>query len=148
MNNQSTTAKTSVAEPQQPRSKPPMVRIVVICIVILLTIATLAVLVPWANYRVNNIVLREASVRGVVTKIGSRIEGRVQSVDVEPGQQVTKGQVLLRMEDSHLQAALDRARGELQSALRELESEKLGIEQNRRRLTADIERAKGQVKKA
>jgi multidrug resistance efflux pump len=87
-------------------------------------------------------------VRGVVTKIGSRIDGRVKSVEVEPGRHVVKGQVLLRLEDSHLQAALDRARGELQSALRELGSEKLGIEQDRRRLTAEIERAKAQVKKA
>jgi membrane fusion protein (multidrug efflux system) len=125
-----------------------VVRIVIICIVILLTIATLAIVVPWANYRVNNIVLREASVRGVVTKIGSRIEGRVKSLDVEPGEHVSKGQILLRMEDGHLQAALDRARGELQSARRELESEKLDIEQNRRRLTLEIERANGQLRKA
>lgn len=130
------------------RSKPPLVRIIVIAIVVLLTAAALAVGVPWARYRCNNIVLREASVRGVVTKIGSRIDGRIKSVEVEPGQRVVKGQVLLRMEDSHLEAALKRSRGDLQSATLELENEKLSIGQTRRKLTYEIERSKAVVKKA
>ncbi|HWN97437.1 MAG TPA: HlyD family efflux transporter periplasmic adaptor subunit [Methylomirabilota bacterium] len=123
-------------------------RITVIAIVLLLTIAGFAVGVPWARYRCNNIVLREASVRGVVTKIGARIEGRIKSVEVEPGQRVMKGQVLLRMEDTHLEAALKRARGDLQSATLELENEKLSITQSRRRLGLEIARSQAGVKKA
>jgi multidrug resistance efflux pump len=130
--------------PKQPR----FTRVAVVCAVLGLTIAGVAIGIPWAKYRFHNIVLREASVRGVVTKIGARIDGRVKNVNVELGQRVSKGQVLLSMEDSHLQASIARARGELQSALRELENEKLSIEQNRRRLTFEIERAKGGIKKA
>src|SRR5262245_3601087 len=81
----------------------PFTRIVVVCIVLGLTIAAGLIGVPWAKYRFNNVVLREASVRGVITRVGARIDGRVRDVGVEIGQSVSKGQVLLRMEDSHLQ---------------------------------------------
>ncbi|HTD66989.1 MAG TPA: efflux RND transporter periplasmic adaptor subunit [Candidatus Limnocylindria bacterium] len=148
MNNPASTTNPAAAAPQAPKKQPRLARNIVICLVIALTIAAISIAIPWANYRMNNVVLREAAVRGSVTKLGTRIEGRVKSVEVEAGERVTKGQVLLRMEDSHLQAAMQRARGELASATRELESEKLGIEQNRRRLTLEIERSKGALRKA
>ena len=122
----------------QPKTKALVTRTVVICLVLILTLAAVAIAIPWANYRYKNIVLREASVRGAVTKLGARIDGRIKSIDVVPGQTVTKGQVLLRMEDSHLRAALERARGDLKSAKLELENEKLSIAQVRRRLMFEI----------
>lgn len=148
MNNPTVNSGSATAQPTATKSQPRLTRIVVTCLVILLTLAAFAIAIPWARYRFNNIVLREAAVRGSVTKLGPRIEGRIQSVEVEPGQSVSKGQVLIRMEDSHLQAELQRARGELASAARELESEKLGIEQNRRRLTLEIERTRGALRKS
>ena len=132
----------------QPKTKAPVTRTVVICLVLILTLAAVAIAIPWANYRYKNIVLREASVRGAVTKLGARIDGRIKSIDVVPGQNVTKGQILLRMEDSHLRAALERARGDLKSAKLELENEKLSIAQARRRLTFEIDRSKLAIKKA
>lgn len=132
----------------EPRKKLPIARIIVICLVLLLTLAAFAVAIPWAKYRFNNVVLREATVRGAVTKIGARIDGRIKSIEVVPGQHVTKGQVLLRMEDSHLTAALERARGDLKSARLELENEKLSIAQARRRLTFEIDRCKSGIKKS
>ena len=132
----------------QPKTKPPIARTVVICLVLMLTLAAVAIAIPWANYRYKNIVLREAAVRGAVTKLGSRMDGRIKSIEVVPGQNVTKGQILLRMEDSHLRAALERARGDLKSAKLELENEKLSIGQARRRLTFEIDRSKLAIKKA
>lgn len=143
-----TTTEAGTAKPQQPQTKPPVTRTIVICLVLLLSVAAIAIAIPWANYRFKNIVLREAAVRGAVTKLGARIDGRIKSIDVVPGQTVTKGQVLLRMEDSHLRAALERARGDLKSAKLELENEKLSIAQVRRRLTFEIERSKTAIKKA
>lgn len=125
-----------------------MTRIVVIALVLLATAAALVVGIPWLRYRYNNLVLRESAVRGTITKIGARMDGRVKAISVAVGQRVTKGDILLQMEDSHLQASLERARGELASATRELESEKLAIEQTRRRLTLEIERYKSAIKKA
>lgn len=148
MTNPTPEGGTTILQAPKPSSKPPVTRIAVVCLVILLSLAALAIAIPWAHYRFKNIVLREASVRGAMTKIGARIDGRIKSVEVEAGQRVTKGQILLRMEDRHLLAALDHAQGELQSAVRELESEKMSIEQNRRRLTLDVERVKGALRKS
>lgn len=149
MNNPATPSGSAPAQPTQLPSPPKATtRTIVTVVVILITIAALAIAIPWVRYRFNNVVLREAAVRGSVTKIGGRIDGRILSVDVEPGQRVTKGQVLLRLEDSHLQAALEKSRGELESATRELQSEKLGITQSRRRLNLEISRANAGIKKA
>jgi membrane fusion protein, multidrug efflux system len=144
-----TTATNPAPKPAQDKpAKSNTTRVIVIVIVLLLTVAAFAIGIPWARYRYYNLVLREAAVRGAITKIGARMDGRVKSIDVAVGQRVNKGDVLLQMEDSHLQAALERARGELASATRELESEKLGIEQTRRRLNFEIERYKSAIKKA
>ena len=123
-------------------------RLSVVGLVSLATIAAVAIAISWGAYRYQHLVLSEATVRGTVTRIGGRIEGRIKSIDVVRGQRVFKGEVLLRLEDRHLQAALDRALAELQSATKELESEKLGIEQTRRRLSLEIERLQGGLKKA
>src|SRR5438552_3100102 len=111
------------------KKAPVLTRIIVTAVVILLSLAAIGIAIPWAAYRCRNVVISEATVKGKVTKVGARIEGRVKTIEAELGQHVTKGQVLLRLEDTHLQAALDRARAELQSATKELESEKSGIEQ-------------------
>jgi multidrug resistance efflux pump len=96
----------------------------------------------------DHVILSEAAIKGKITKIGGRIEGRIKSIEVDAGQRVSKGDVLLRMEDRHTQASLARARAELVSATKELESEKMGIEQSRRKLTLEIERVDGGRKKA
>jgi multidrug resistance efflux pump len=122
-----------------------LVRLIVVVLVLLATAVALALVLPWFSYRMDNIVVREAAVRGVITRIGARIEGRVRHLDVEPGQRVFQGQVLLRLEDGHLQAALGRARGELDSTLREVESEKLAIEQSWKSSARKVRFAKPRV---
>jgi membrane fusion protein (multidrug efflux system) len=125
-----------------------LTRISVFGVVGLLTIGAFAIAIPWCSYRDGHVVLSEAAIKGTVTRIGGRIDGRIKSIEVFPGQRVSQGEVLLRLEDRHLQAALDRARAELQSATKELQSEKMGIEQTRRRLTLEIDRLNGTRKKA
>ncbi|MDB6031373.1 MAG: emrA 1 [Verrucomicrobiales bacterium] len=148
MNDHTTTSVESPAAPPKPKpSSGGATRIVVIAIVSLLTLAALGVGVPWGFYRYKHIVVSEAAVKGTITKLGARIDGRIKNIEVQPGQVISKGEVLLRMEDHHLQAALDRARAELRSAAQDLDSEKKGIVQTRKRLTADIERVNGTRKK-
>ena len=140
------TSAPSAAKPK--RAPGAVTRVIVISLVILITLAALVIGIPWGHYRFQHVVLSEAIVKGTVTRLGTRIEGRVKNIEVEVGQRVSKGDVLLRMEDRHLQAALDRARAELQSAMKDLDSEKMGIEQARRRLTLELERVNGGRKKA
>lgn len=123
-------------------------RVGVIGVVVLVTLTAMAIGARWVYYRYQHVVLGEATIKGTITKVGARIDGRVQTIEVELGQIVTRGQVLLRLEDRHLQAALDRAQAELVSANLDLETEKMAIEQLRRRLTLEVERLNGQRKKA
>lgn len=123
-------------------------RAAIVALTLVAGLGGIGIAVPWCYYRCHHVVLGKASVKGTVTKVGARIDGRVSAVEVELGQRVSKGQVLLKLEDRHLQAALDRAHAELESATRDLESEKLGIEHSRRRLNLETERVKGVRKKA
>src|SRR5207253_10649459 len=81
------------------------------------------------------------SLRGFVTKVGARINGQVTAIAVEGSQHVSKGDVLARLEDSHLRADAARARAEWQQAGAQLATERLAIEQERQRLTAALARA-------
>jgi membrane fusion protein (multidrug efflux system) len=117
-----------------------LVRLCVVLVVLLITAAAVAIAVPWGRYRAAHIVLGEASIKGTVTKIGARLDGRVKSIDAERGQFVRKGEVILRM--------VDRARSELLCATKDLETEKMAIEQSRRRLKLEIGRADAVRRKA
>lgn len=130
------------------KSTPVLTRILITAVVVLVSLAIIGVAVPWAFYRFKHVVVSEAVIKGTVTKIGSRVEGRIRSIEVEVGQLVTKDQVLLRLDDGHLKAALERSRAQLKSVTTDYESEKLAIEQSRRRLKLEIARAEGSRKSA
>jgi multidrug resistance efflux pump len=130
------------------RSSGLLTRLGVIGALGLVSAGLLFVGIPWGCYRYEHVVLSEATVHGVVTRMGARIEGRIKSIEVNVGERVRQGQVLLRLEDLHLQAALKQARAELQTATHELRSERMAIEQARRRFTLEIERVSGARKKA
>ncbi len=120
-----------------------LVRLAILGVVGVLTVAALRLGIPWVCYRCKHVVLGNATIKGTVTKIGARIEGQIKRIEVDRGQHVVPGQVLLRLEDQHLQAALARAQAQVHAATNELQSEKMAIEQDRRRLTLEIERANG-----
>lgn len=78
------------------------------------------VLVPitlWGRYSTSYVTSRNASVKGSMTQVGAQIDGVVASVEVEPGDKVTAGQVLVRFEDHQLQANIVRARSRLNEAM-------------------------------
>lgn len=102
----------------------------------------------WIRYRCQHLVLSEASVKGVITRVGARIEGRVMRIEAEVGQNVFSNQVLVRLEDRRLQAALRRAQAELETQTKELASEKMAIEQARRRMSLELERVQAVRKKS
>ena len=143
MNDQTPKPTASTKHASSPNKGAALVRILVTMVVMLLSLAVLAVTIPWAAYRYRNVVIGEAAVKGTVTKIGARLEGRIKNIEVQTGQHVSKGQVLLTLDDGHFLAEVERARAQLQSATSDLVSEKLGIEQARRRLSLEIKRVQG-----
>jgi membrane fusion protein (multidrug efflux system) len=114
--------------------------------VLLLSLVVIVVVSRWVVYRYNHIVCSDASVKGLLTKVGARIDGQVIAIEVEPSQRIAKGAVLGRLEDRHLRASVDRARSELQRASHEWEAERLAIEHERRRLTVRESRAQAELK--
>ncbi len=111
-------------------------------------IAVLALVVPiglWAYYRVTHVVSRNAQVKGYITHVGAQLDGVVTSVEVETGQRVKAGQILARFEDHQLQANVQRAQSRIMKATRELEVERLAIEQDRRRLSGRVTEASAKV---
>jgi membrane fusion protein (multidrug efflux system) len=126
-----------------PRRRSGLTRVLVLGVVALATIAGLLAGTSWGTYRLEHTVVSNASVKGRVYRIGARVDGQIRSVEVQPGQRVVKDQVLIQLVDDHYQATARQARAELQAALKRLEVEKLAIAQERRRLTAEVERAEG-----
>jgi membrane fusion protein (multidrug efflux system) len=123
-------------------------RITVVTLVLLVTAGAILITVPWLYYRHNHVVASEAIIKGTVAKLGARIDGQVKKILVVAGQHVVQGDILLQLEDQHLQAALLRAQAELDSATNELYSEKLAIDHDRRRLALEVDHAMGLRKSA
>jgi len=86
----------------------------------------------WVGYRSRYVTSNNAAVRGHVAEIGARLRGVVRQVEVDAGDQVTAGQVLVRMEDRHLAAEVQEARAEVAKLEREIEIERLDIDHQRR----------------
>lgn len=99
----------------------------------------------WTNYHSHYVASSNAIVRGHLAELGTRIAAVVSSVHVEPGQQVAKGDVLLRFEDSHLRAKAEAARAELTLLERELEVEKRAIQHEQRLLDEQDEEGKANL---
>jgi membrane fusion protein (multidrug efflux system) len=115
-------------------------RVVVFSIVGVITLLGLISIASWGGYRLRHTVVNNATVKGRVHKIGARIDGQIQSVEVQPGERVARGQVLIRLVDDQFQAALREARAELVSAQKRVAAERLAIEHERRRLAVEVER--------
>ena len=125
-----------------------IIRLGVLTVVGLATVALGLSATAWFMYRADHTVIRNATVKGRVHRIGARIDGQVKRVEVQPGQRVAKGDVLFRLEDEHLQAALRAAQSELNVVSKRYEAEKLAIEHERRRLQLEMERCESELQAA
>ena len=94
----------------------------------------------WLLYRAGHTVISNATVKGRLHRIGARIDGQVKTIEVQPSQRVSKGDVLIRLQDDHFQAALREAQSELNSALKRYDAEKLDVDHERRRRPLEVER--------
>jgi len=124
-----------------PRRKRTSVRrFIVLSAVGLATVAAALTGASWFLYRVGHTVISNATVKGRLHRIGARIDGQVKSIEVQPSQRVSKGDVLIRLQDEHFQAALREAQSELDAAAKRRDAEKLAIEHERLRLPLEVER--------
>lgn len=101
----------------------------------------LAPIVSWINFQSLNVMSTNAIVRGHVTEIGTRLEGRITSVEVDAGDRVVAGQVLATLEDRHLLADANEARAMLAGLQRQLEVERMDIAHERRQIGQQLDEA-------
>jgi membrane fusion protein (multidrug efflux system) len=99
----------------------------------------------WMNYHSRYVASSNAIVRGHLAQLGTRVAAVVSSVEVEPGQQVVKDDILLRFDDAHLRARAEAARAELLLLERELEVEKREIQHEKRLLDEQDQEGKANL---
>jgi membrane fusion protein (multidrug efflux system) len=102
----------------------------------------------WIHYESDYVMSRNAMVRGQLAEIGARLDGVVTRVEVDTGQRVTAGQVLVRMEDRHFRAEAQQAQAELDGLRRELEAEHSTVELEERRLRNELDESEANLSAA
>ena len=111
----------------------------------LLVLGLAAPLFFWVRYQSNHVTSKNASVRGHVAEIGTRLTGLVKSVEVDVGDRVRAGQVIVRLEDRHLVAEVQEARAEVEALQRTIDMEQLNVLHQRRRVGQAAEEAAAKV---
>ncbi len=110
--------------------------------------AIVAVVVPvalWARFRAGYVVSNNAIVKGYVADVGVQLSGVVTAVEVDAGQQVKAGQVLVRLQDDQLKARVEQAKSQVQRATLALEVERLSIAHEGRRFSSLVSEASARV---
>ena len=126
-------------------------------LIVLVTVAMLAIaLWVFSQHRTQNIVSRNAFVKMELTEVGARFDGRIAAVEAAPGTRVSEGQVIARLDASHLRAQETEARAHIASLERslvqetaaiELERQTLSVAQREARARADATRSEVQAAK-
>jgi len=81
----------------------------------------------WLYYRQQNVVASYAFVRSAVVVVGSPLDARIASVEVEPGQRVAEGDVLVRFNQLRELAEVEHARAEWYEASVHVEVERKAV---------------------
>lgn len=108
-------------------------------------LAVVVALLYWTHYQQAHVISRNASVKGAIADVGAQLAGVVTAVEVQAGQAVHAGQVLVRFEDRQLQATAQSAQSHLDKGSLELEVERLAIVQESKRLQSVVEQASARL---
>ena len=100
---------------------------------LIVAVAIITPVAAWFDYNSRHITSNNATVRAHLAEVGTRLTGRVSHVNVEAGDRVVAGQVLVEMEDGHLHAEVQEAKADLIGLQRELEVERMAIQHERLR---------------
>ena len=90
--------------------------------------------VSWSSHRLTHVVSQAAFVKGHVADLGTRLDGVVADVLVEPGESVEAGQVVALMQTDRLLAEVQRSEARHEGAVYELEASRGRAEETGRRL--------------
>jgi len=125
-------------EQSQPR---PWLRRLRVALMILGPLALLAGGLTWYLSHRGYVSTNDAFVEAHIVKVSPRVAGRVTAVPVDDNEKVAKGDVLLRLDPSSYQAAVDAAQAQLATARTQVGS----LKAKYRALSAQIDSEKSQV---
>jgi membrane fusion protein (multidrug efflux system) len=115
----------------------------------------LAPVVAWLHYQSTHVTSTNAAVRGHIAELGTPLAGLVAAVEVDAGDRVAAGQVLLRLDDRTFRAEMHEAAADLEGLRRKLEVERdaiahelLRIAQQEQEALANVAAARAQTSAA
>jgi multidrug resistance efflux pump len=86
-----------------------------------------APLVAWLHYQAVNVTSMNAAVRGHIAELGTPLAGLIAAVEVDAGDRVTAGQVLVRLDDRTFAAEALEAAADLEGLQRRIDVERAAI---------------------
>ncbi len=99
----------------------------------------------WLKYQSQHVTSKNAAVRRHLTEIGTRLSGLVSSIEVDDGDRVREGQILVRLADRHLLAMVQEARAKVEGLQTGIEVERMSIDHERQQIKLQEEEAAAQV---
>jgi len=120
------------------------------CAVLVLALLV-APVVAWLRYQAVHVTSTNAAVRGHIAELGTPLAGLVAAVEVDAGDRVAAGEVLIRLDDRTLRAEVREATADVQGLQRKLEGERaaiahelLQVEQQEQEALANVAAARAQ----
>lgn len=108
---------------------------IVLALIVVLVVASIG---TWVRFQSLHITSTNAVVRGHLGEIGTQLHGIVTTVEVDAGDRVQAGQVLVRLDDRQLRSEVSEARATIDGLKRELEVERLAITHERQRIKQQL----------
>ncbi len=132
---------------QPPEKKPvsPLRRIITAGIALAVLIAAIIYGISYYNYAQNHASTDDAYVTGNLVNVSPIISGTLNSLTVDEGSPVKKGQLIGRIEDSGQQASLAQAQAAYQSALSQLPQAEQNLAYQQEATTANIRKAQAEL---
>jgi multidrug resistance efflux pump len=95
---------------------------------VIVVLALLAApLVAWLHYQAIHVTSMNAAVRGHIAELGTPLTGLVAAVEVDAGDRVTAGQILVRLDDRTFGAEAREAAADLEGLQRKIDVERAAI---------------------
>lgn len=134
-------------EDKPPEKKPvsPLRRLLTFAVIAAVLIAAIIYGISYYNYAQNHASTDDAYVTGNLVNVSPIISGTLNSLTVEEGSSVKKGQLIGRIEDSGQRASLAQAQAAYQSALSQLPQAEQNLAYQQEATNANIRKAQAEL---
>ena len=132
-------------EKEEKKPASPLRRLLTIALIVAAVIAAFIYGLSYYNYAQNHTSTDDAYVTGNLVNVSPIISGTLNSLTVEEGDAVKKGQLIGRIEDSGQRASLAQARAAYQSALSQIPQAEQNLRYQQQATGANIQKAQADL---